>query len=58
MEDLKKYHEMKKTTIIMVLSQLEYAEKYANRIVGLVNGTVKFDVSGRKLTEVERRALK
>jgi len=43
--------------VVAVLSNLEWAEKYADRIVGLKEGHVAFDVSGRRLTGRERAML-
>ncbi|OUM96660.1 MAG: phosphonate ABC transporter ATP-binding protein [Thermobacillus sp. ZCTH02-B1] len=43
--------------VVAVLSNLEWAEKYADRIVGLKEGRVAFDVSGRRLTGRERAML-
>lgn len=58
MEDLQRLNERNRTTIICVVSQIEYAEKYASRIIGLHEGQIKLDVSGRKLTQKEREEMK
>lgn len=44
-------------SIVAVLSNLEWAEKYADRIVGLSEGRIVLDVSGRRLTGRERMLL-
>jgi len=43
--------------VVAVLSNLEWAEKFADRIVGLKEGRVAFDVAGRRLTGRERAML-
>jgi len=43
--------------VVAVLSNLEWAEKFADRIVGLREGRVVFDVFGRRLTGRERTML-
>jgi phosphonate transport system ATP-binding protein len=58
MEDLQRLNQRNRTTIICVLSQIEYAEKYASRIIGLHEGQIKLDVSGRKLTQREREEMR
>lgn len=58
MEDLQRLNQRNRTTIICVLSQIDYAEKYATRIIGLHDGKIKLDVTGRKLTQIEREEMK
>jgi phosphonate transport system ATP-binding protein len=43
--------------VVAVLSNLEWAEKFGDRIVGLREGRVVFDVAGRRLTGRERSML-
>ncbi|XEC92547.1 phosphonate ABC transporter ATP-binding protein [Paenibacillus tarimensis] len=44
-------------TVIAVLHQQDWAEKYADRIWGLNNGRMVFDVQGRRLTYGEKSML-
>jgi phosphonate transport system ATP-binding protein len=57
MDDLKRLNLTKKTTLICVMSQLDMVEKYAARIIGLSQGTISFDISGRRLTSDEKNKL-
>ncbi|GAB6990043.1 phosphonate ABC transporter ATP-binding protein [Paenibacillus pini] len=45
-----------RVTVISVLP-LELAEKYATRIVGMSEGKIIFDISGRRLTSQERNLM-
>lgn len=44
-------------TMVCALTHAELAEKYATRIIGLHEGEVAFDVSGRKLMLKEKRMI-
>ncbi len=44
-------------TMVLVLSQGEWAERFADRIIGLAEGEIAFDIAGRKLTSRERMML-
>jgi len=44
-------------TMMLVLSQGEWAERFADRIIGLSAGEIAFDIAGRKLTARERSML-
>ncbi len=44
-------------TMVLVLSHGEWAERFADRIIGLAEGEIAFDISGRKLTSRERSML-
>lgn len=52
--DLKALCSSRNVTIVAVLSQSEWAEKFADRIVGLSEGRIAFDIKGRKLTQREK----
>ncbi|UHA73606.1 phosphonate ABC transporter ATP-binding protein [Paenibacillus sp. 481] len=44
-------------TVIGVFHQLELAEKYATRIIGLAEGEIVLDVQGRRLLQSERARI-
>jgi len=57
LQDLRYMCDKHKATVIFSVPQIEWAERYATRIIGLVNGQVQFDITGRKLTSAERMKL-
>lgn len=57
LKDLRYMCDKHKATVFFTIPQVEWAEKYATRIVGLVDGEVQFDVSGRRLTTAEKMKL-
>jgi phosphonate transport system ATP-binding protein len=57
LSDLKILNETKQTTILCVISQMEFAEKYASRIIGLNHHGIVLDVQGRRLTSHEKNLL-
>lgn len=57
LKDLRYMCDKHKTTVFFTIPQIEWAEKYATRIIGLADGKVQFDVSGRRLTSYERMKL-
>lgn len=57
MEDLKQLHRRDGILVICALQNIEMAEKFASRIIGLDNGKIVFDVSGRRLTSAEKSKL-
>lgn len=57
LQDLKKLCERDKLLILCTFPGFEMAEKYANRILGLVDGRIEFDVRGRRLTTAEKIKL-
>lgn len=57
MEDLQKLCKEDGLTIICCMHNLDYAEKYCSRIVGLADGEIKLDVSNRRLTGREREMV-
>ncbi|WP_028593690.1 phosphonate ABC transporter ATP-binding protein [Paenibacillus assamensis] len=44
-------------TVVAVLHQVELAEKYATRVIGLANGRIEVDVMGRRLLQTEKQRL-
>lgn len=57
LEDLKKLCETQNITVICALPQIELAEKYATRILGIADGKIAVNVSGRRLTQREKDQL-
>ncbi len=57
MHDLQNVCRKMKVTVICAVPQPEFAEKYASRIWGLSQGTIAFDISGRRLTRREKQLL-
>lgn len=57
LEDLKKLCETQNITVICTLNQMNLAEKYATRILGLSEGEIVVNVSGRRLTQREKDLL-
>lgn len=55
--DLKKLCQEQGVIVIAVLHQGDWAERYADRIIGLNAGRVAIDVKGRRLTEREKQLL-
>ncbi|TCZ80108.1 ATP-binding cassette domain-containing protein [Paenibacillus albiflavus] len=54
LDDLKNLCETQNITVICTLNQINLAEKYANRILGLSDGKIVVNVSGRRLTQREK----
>lgn len=44
-------------TVIAVFHQVELAERFCTRIIGLADGDIKLDIHGRKLLQSEKRML-
>ncbi|MCI3922238.1 ATP-binding cassette domain-containing protein [Paenibacillus sp. TRM 82003] len=57
LEDLKSLTSREGILVVCALQNVEMAEKYASRIIGLDDGRVQLDVGGRRLTMAERRKL-
>lgn len=57
LKDLRYMCDKHKATVFFTIPQVEWAEKYATRIIGLADGQVQFDVSGRRLTTAEKMKL-
>lgn len=57
MEDLRRLCKEDGLTVICCLHNLDYAEKYCSRIVGLLDGEIQLDVSNRRLTGSERMRI-
>ncbi|GFR39492.1 phosphonates import ATP-binding protein PhnC [Insulibacter thermoxylanivorax] len=57
LKDLRYMCDKHKATVLFTIPQIEWAEKYATRLIGLVDGQVIFDVSGRRLTTAEKMKL-
>ncbi|WP_341277840.1 ATP-binding cassette domain-containing protein [Paenibacillus sp. FSL H8-0537] len=55
--DLKRLCTEQRVTVIAVLHQGDYAERFADRIIGLNNGKLVIDIRGRRLTEREKMLL-
>jgi phosphonate transport system ATP-binding protein len=55
--DLKRLCKEQGVIVIAVLHQGDWAERYADRIIGLNAGQLVLDVKGRRLTEAEKRKL-
>lgn len=56
-EDLRMMCERNKVVVIIIVHQLELAEKYASRIWGLSGGKIVLDINGRRLTEQEKELV-
>lgn len=57
MKDIRTICQAEAVTFICVLHQVEIAEKYATRMIGLKDGQIAFDVQGRRLTQLEKNML-
>jgi phosphonate transport system ATP-binding protein len=57
MSDLKAIGKREKLTIVTTLHNLEYAERYASRILGINDGKIVVDVPARALTMRERQLI-
>jgi len=57
LKDLRNMCDRHKATVIFTIPQIDWAEQVATRIIGLSDGQVLFDVSGRRLTQAERMKL-
>jgi len=58
MEALNELYRRETVTVVCALQNIEMAEKFASRIVGLADGVVAFDVRARRLTAAEKAKLK
>lgn len=57
LKDLRYMVDKHKVTVMFTIPQIDWAEQYATRIIGLVDGQVQFDVSGRRLTSFEKNKI-
>ncbi|WP_199614088.1 phosphonate ABC transporter ATP-binding protein [Paenibacillus alkalitolerans] len=57
LEDLKQLCKHENILVICVFQNIEMAEKYSSRIIGLDNGKIALDVSGRRLTSAEKHKI-
>jgi len=57
MESFKKLYQRETVTVLCAMQNIDFAERYASRIVGLAGGRVLFDIRGRRLTAAERHKL-
>jgi phosphonate transport system ATP-binding protein len=57
LQDLKKLCEKDGLTVIIALQNVEMAETYATRIVGLNEGKAVLDIRGRRLTQAEKQKV-
>ena len=57
LKDLKSLCEEQQVIVIAVMHQGDWAERFADRIVGLNKGEIVLDVRGRRLTEREKRLM-
>ncbi|AZN41940.1 phosphonate ABC transporter ATP-binding protein [Paenibacillus albus] len=55
--DLKRMCKIQGVTVIAVMHQGDWAERFADRIIGLNNGELVIDIKGRRLTEREKMLL-
>ncbi len=57
MESFKELYRRETVTVVCALQNIEMAEKYASRIVGISDGRVALDIRARRLTAAERHKL-
>lgn len=57
MESFKELYRRETVTVVCTLQNIEMAEKYASRIVGLSDGRIAFDIRARRLTMSEKQML-
>ncbi len=57
MQDLKRMNEQQKVTVLCIMHQVDLAEKFADRILGMADGKIVLDVRGRRLTGHEKRSV-
>lgn len=57
LQSIRKLCEEERIIAVMVLQNLELAEKFAHRIVGINEGRVELDIRGRRLTMGEKMKL-
>jgi phosphonate transport system ATP-binding protein len=57
MADFRKLCRTHKIIVICTINHVELAEKHATRLWGLVQGRIAVDVTGRRLTQQERRQI-
>lgn len=55
--DLKRMCRIQGISVVAVMHQGDWAERFADRIVGLSNGEIVLDIKGRKMTEREKNLL-
>ncbi|MBB3110322.1 phosphonate transport system ATP-binding protein [Paenibacillus phyllosphaerae] len=57
LSDLKRMCKSQGITVIAVMSQGDWAERFADRILGLNNGKLVVDIKGRRMTEREKMLI-
>lgn len=57
MESFKELYRRETVTVVCALQNIDMAERYASRIVGIADGRVALDIRARRLTGAERNKL-
>jgi phosphonate transport system ATP-binding protein len=57
MRALQRLHQENQTTIILSTQNLDLAERFSSRLIGLSGGHVALDISGRRLTVAEKQRI-
>jgi len=57
MESFKELYRRETVSVLCAMQNIEFAERYASRIVGLAGGRIVLDIRGRRLTAAERHKL-
>ncbi|REE80089.1 phosphonate transport system ATP-binding protein [Paenibacillus taihuensis] len=57
LSDLKNMCKTQRISIVAVMHQGDWAERFADRIIGLNNGELVLDIKGRRMTEREKMLL-
>ncbi|WP_018755657.1 phosphonate ABC transporter ATP-binding protein [Paenibacillus terrigena] len=57
MQQLQKLCREQRITVIAVIQQVELAERYASRLIGLSQGKIVVDVKGRRLMQAEKNKI-
>ncbi|HEX7056604.1 MAG TPA: ATP-binding cassette domain-containing protein [Bacilli bacterium] len=57
MDDFRRLCKEEELTVICCLNNIDLAEKYCSRIVGIADGEIKLDVSRRRLLQQEKKLI-
>jgi phosphonate transport system ATP-binding protein len=57
LKDFRLLCDSKHITVLFTVPQIDWVQKYATRIIGIAGGSLQYDISGRRLTSVEKQQI-
>jgi phosphonate transport system ATP-binding protein len=57
LKDFRLLCDSKHITVLFTVPQIDWVQKYATRMMGIAGGSLQYDISGRRLTSVEKQQI-